>query len=85
VPDAYERTGDKTNGVELTIMGIGPSGIRRVLYRRYLDPTREPVDRGTQKVTIPYQPLPGELLHFRCDAGGSAAFDWVYWSRIEIK
>jgi hypothetical protein len=85
VPAAYEREGDRTNGVEFIVTGETADGQHREIYRRLLDPVNEPADRGRQRETIPYQPLPGETLVFSTRPNSSAAYDWVYWARIEVK
>lgn len=82
---AWERDGDKSDGVELTITGISPGREERKIFRRWLDPVRRPEDRGVQQEVIPYQPLPGELLHFKTGPGGSYSYDWAFWERIEVK
>ena len=84
-PGAYEREGEKTNGVEFLIEGETPDGVRRTIFRRLLDPAAEPADRGTQKMNIPFQPTAGERLFFRTRPNGSGAFDWAYWNRIAVE
>ena len=79
------RTGDRTDGVEFTITGTSAGGAERVIFKRYLDPVNRPPDQGTQKIVLPYQPLPGEILRFSDRPGASAAFDWAYWARIEVR
>ena len=85
VADAYERKGDRTDGVEFVLEGIQPGGIRRGIFQRKLDPVARPADRGKQHTVIPYQPVPGEILHFTSRPGQGAAFDWAYWSKIDVK
>lgn len=85
IAEAYERTGDKTDGVEFTITGEVPTGQSREIYSRVLDPANQPADRGTQHEIIPYQPLPGETLRFSNLPNGSPNYDWAYWARIEVK
>jgi len=85
-PPAYEKAGDKTNGVEFIVEGETPGGQRRQIYRRLLDPVRDAADRGEQHEEIPYTPLPGETLQFSSRPyGNNYAFDWTYWVRIEVK
>lgn len=82
---AYERAGDKTNGIEVFVTGELPDGRQRILYRRVLDPVNNPKDRGLQREVIPYAPRPGEVLHFANRPNQSAAYDWAYWSRIDVR
>lgn len=84
-PAAYERAGDKTNGVEQIVTGIMPDGQTREIYRRVLEPVQRSADRGRQKENIAYAPRPGEVLRFASLPNGSSAFDWTYWARIEVK
>jgi hypothetical protein len=85
IADAYDREGDKTDGVEFTITGFAPNRPPRVLFNRYLDPARAPADRGLQRLLLPYQPLPGEILLFSCQAGEGKGYDWSYWARIDVR
>lgn len=82
---AWEREGDKTDGVELAVIGIIPGGGQRLIYQEILDPTRQPADRGRQQVSIPYQALPGEFLHFSTRPRNAYSYDWTYWARIDVK
>jgi hypothetical protein len=85
VPGAYERDGDKTNGVEFVVEGESADGSRRRIFHRLLDPAAVPGDRGSQRAEIPYQPVPGEKLVFLTRPNGGYAFDWAYWTRIAVK
>lgn len=85
VYEAWGRGGDKTNGVDFTIIGLRPGQGERVIYKRELDPVRRVADRGRQREFIPYEPLPGEILHFKTGSRGSYAFDWTYWASINVK
>jgi hypothetical protein len=82
---AYEREGDKTDGVEFIILGEFPDGTNRPIYTRLLDPVRNPADRGDQHVVIPYKPEPGEMLRFSTRPNVGTAFDWAYTIGIEVK
>ncbi len=82
---AYEKPDAMSDGVEFIIHGELPDGQTRVLYRRLLDPARNPADRPDQHETIPYAPLPGETLRFSTRPNQSSAFDWAYTIRIEVK
>lgn len=82
---AWEREGDKTDGVAFMIMAVRPGVSERLIYQRELDPVVEPADRGRQHEVISYQPLPGEILHFSTRPRGGYGYDWAYWARIEVK
>ncbi len=84
-PAAYEKAGDKTDGVEFIVWGELPGGGERRIYHRLLEPLQNPADRGDQHAVIPYTPLPGEKLRFSSRPGGGSAFDWAYWTGIEVK
>ena len=83
--ETWQKDGEKTDGVEFVVTGEIPSGQTRQVYRRVLDPVVVLEDRGTQHVTIPYQPLPGETLQFSSRPNGSPNYDWAYWARILVK
>ena len=84
-PTAYERDGDKSNGVVFSINGETADGKKREVYRRLLDPARNPRDRGRQHEIIPYRPRPGETLIFSTRPNQDYAYDWAYWVRIVVK
>ena len=73
------------NGVEFSVWVEQPDGQERRIFRRLLDPWSEPADRGDQHVVIPYVPRPGERLRFSSGPGGGAAYDWSYWTGIEVR
>lgn len=83
--NAYEKEGEKTDGVDFIVAGETPDGQTREVYRRWLDPRNRPEDRGTIREEIPYTPRPGEILRFISHPHGSKAFDWVAWYRIEVR
>jgi hypothetical protein len=85
LPEAYERAGDRTDGVEFSITGVRPGIGERVIFQRRLDPVNQEADRGRQRAVIPYQPEPGEVLQFSTRSGPSKSYDWAYWLRIDVK
>lgn len=85
ISSAWEKSGDKTDGVEMQVLGLQPGGPPRVIYHRVLDPVSRPEDRGDQTAIIPYQAVPGEFLQFLTRPRGSKSYDWTYWGRIEVK
>ncbi|MDQ5978317.1 MAG: hypothetical protein QG602_1291 [Verrucomicrobiota bacterium] len=82
--ESYLREGPKTDGIELVISGI-IGGTEREIFRRELDPVGRPEDRGKLKLVIPFEPASGEFLRFSARPRQGAAYDWLYWSRIEVK
>jgi hypothetical protein len=87
VTAAWERDAGRTDGVEMSVVGIMPGRGAREIYRRRLNPVARPEDRGIQREVIPFEPLPGELLQFSTGPGpgGSYSYDWAFWVRIEVK
>lgn len=81
VSSSWGKDGPRTDGTEYIITGSD----KREIYRRELDPVNRPEDRGLHRAVIDYQPLPGEILHFRTGPRGGNAFDWAYWVKIEVK
>ena len=75
-----------TDGVTVEVVEVQTTGLRRVLFRRDLDPARTPTDRGPQSVRLDGAgPLTGTLI-FKITPGPKNNFnsDWAYWARIEI-
>ncbi|MBI3887202.1 MAG: glycosyltransferase family 39 protein [Opitutae bacterium] len=85
IPLAYERAGDRTDGVDFFITGEAPGGRTREVFHRRLEPVKRPADRGVQRAAVSYRAVPGEVLHFSTRSPQSKAYDWVYCRRIEIK
>ncbi len=83
--NAYEKEGDRTDGVDFIVVGETPDGHKREVYRRWLDPRNNPADRGLIREVIPYSSRPGEVLQFISHPHGSKSFDWVGWYRIEVR
>jgi hypothetical protein len=75
-----------TDGIGVEIFEQLPNGLRRVLYRRDLDPARNPGDRGPQSIRLESAgPFTGPVI-FRITPGphGNYTNDWAYWSGISI-
>lgn len=83
-PVAYEQ--GQSNGTEIILEIAGPESTRPV-YRRFLDPARQPGDRGPQtaRVSLPSF-APGSTLILRTDPGqfGDNAWDWVYLASLKL-
>ncbi len=84
-PAAYEKAGDRTDGVDFIITEKQPDGTEREIYHRTLDPVRTPADRGLQTLVLPYQPSAGARLVFKTRPHQTYSYDWAYWRKIEIK
>jgi len=84
-PGAYEREGEKTDGVDFIVAGETPDGHRREIFRRLLDPGNVPADRGRQRAVIPFQPVAGETLVFLTRPHVNTHYDWAYTGRIEVR
>ena len=85
LPVAYER-GD-TDGVLFTVEYRPEQGAPEVLYQRFLDPAREPGDRGLQTVTVLLpQPASGRLfLKTSNPPGKHASWDWSFWAGVRVQ
>jgi hypothetical protein len=76
-----------TDGVSVEIFELRANGLRRVLFRRDLNPAKEPGDRGPQQITLDAAgPFNGTLV-FKITPGpqNNLVNDWAYWGRIEIR
>ena len=78
-PVSYEQ--GATNGADL-ILELVASGRRHEIFRRRLDPKKNPADRGSQNAIVPLsQPLERDArIIVRTEPGesGDAAWDWIY-------
>jgi hypothetical protein len=86
-PGAYAADASSvTDGVTFEIFEVRDNGVRRLLFRRTLDPAEAQADRGTQSEELDAGPFRGVLV-FRTTPGPAGRFnsDWAYWSRIEIR
>lgn len=84
-PEAYER-GD-SNGAEVRVELAGFLS-RRTIYRRLLDPKRQPDDRGPQIARIVLPPFsPGTHLALSTGPGehNNNAWDWVYLATMQFR
>jgi len=76
-----------TDGITVEIAEHRPDGLRRVLYRRDLNPVQVPADRGPQSIRLDGAgPFTGPLV-FKITPGpkNNLVNDWAYWGRIEIR
>jgi hypothetical protein len=83
-PVAYEK--GQSNGAEL-IMELADGGSVIPVYHRFLDPARQPGDRGPQQARVALPPFTlGSRLILRTDPGqyGDTAWDWVYLASLKL-
>lgn len=76
-----------TDGVSVEIFELRANGLRRVLYRRELNPVKEQGDRGPQPIALDAAgPFNGTIV-FKITPGPQNILvnDWAYWGRIEIR
>lgn len=83
--EAFEREGQKTNGVSFEVDVQASDGSVRQLFLRELDPASVPGDRGTQTAQVPYKPSPGDQIVLRTRPRGDYSFDWAYWGKVTVK
>lgn len=76
----------KSNGTGLMLEIVTPDSTLP-LYQRFLDPARQPGDRGPQSARVTLPPFaPGSMLVLRTDPGqyGDTAWDWVYLASLKL-
>jgi hypothetical protein len=80
-------SGGHTAGVVFELEGIWPSGIRRQLWRRLLDPVAREEDRGTQHLDeeIPPDGPAAVVLHTRPAKKDDNRWDWSYVSALHFE
>jgi hypothetical protein len=85
-PVAYEQ--GATNGADL-ILEVVASGRRNEIFRRRLDPKKNPADRGPQNAIVSLsQPLDRDArIIVRTEPGesGNAAWDWIYLASFHFE
>lgn len=88
LPDAAWRDGPSfTDGIGVEIFERLPSGARRQLLQRTIDPFHTPADRGLQKIELNgIGPFTGTLV-FRFTTGpkDNSTNDWAYWGGITVR
>lgn len=76
-----------SDGISVDILQELADGTRRPLFSRFLDPARNPDDRGPQPIHVALpRPFAGRLI-LRLGNGptGNPANDWAYWASAEIR
>ena len=73
---------DPTDGVEVDLDLLGPGKSRQPVYRRLVDPMRNPADRGVVPLTVPFVlSRDGDVeLVFGAGPHGRDTRDWIYLS-----
>ena len=77
----------KTDGIDVVIFELLPTGGRRILYQRFLNPAVVPTDRGLQTITLnDIGSITGPIV-FALYPGpaDNMSFDWGYWRKIKIE
>ena len=82
--DAWDREGDRTDGVVFRVESESLSGQRRTLAERVLMPHVEAADRGVVAMNFDYTLAEGEVLRFSSGGVSSHAYDWAYLVEIEF-
>jgi hypothetical protein len=82
--DAWNRVGDRTDGVTFTVVAEDEAGQQREIFSRRLDPFKNEADRGIIASEFSHALAAGEMLRFSSDGGPSDAFDWAFLVEIEI-
>lgn len=84
-PKAYAE--GRSNGAWFIMELRAPGQPPQELFRRLLDPARQPADRRQLRTRLPLPPFPpGASLTVRTEAGefGDNAWDWVYVARLKF-
>lgn len=85
---AYEGLppGGGSDGVELLVERVSPTGNRETVFQRLLIPQIQEGDRGTQTTEFTATLTAGDELLFTIGPGpaGQANRDWAYWEGIRI-
>lgn len=78
---------DATDGATFHVVLVTPTGERRVLFERHLEPAAAAADRGTQPFRVELPPDASGRLELEIDPGrlGSNAYDQTYWTALRIE
>lgn len=76
-----------TDGVDVGVLLETDAGLRQSLFRRELDPSRRPGDRGPQDLDLALPPGATGTLVLRVTPGaaGNLTRDWAFWESIRIE
>jgi hypothetical protein len=84
-PNSWDKAGD---GVEF-LVAIEARGVRRELFRRYIDPKADPALRRWNDIEVDLSPYAGEDVKFSLITGagpkGDAQYDWAVWGDPRIQ
>jgi hypothetical protein len=85
--EAYEKEGDKTNGVTFEVDAESGNGQTRQLFSRILNPAAHPADRGRQTAKVELNLAAGEklVLRTRPYLNDDYGYDWAYWARVTVE
>jgi hypothetical protein len=86
-PGAYAATNPApTDGAEFQVVLVTAAG-RQVLFRRLLQPGREPADGGPQPFSVDLPAGARGSLELLINNGpaGNPASDWTYWSDLQLE
>lgn len=77
--------GGQTNGAMFMVALHKPDGTKQTLFSRTLQPVSTPKDRGLQHANISLPPHEkGTQLLLIIDPAGSNAFDWTYFTDVDL-
>ena len=82
--DGTWSEGGNTDGVCFEVWAETASGKQDQLWRRCLNPVQVEADRGEQSASIAVPRQSVAKLRFVTDAGPTNAWDWSYWSKINV-
>lgn len=76
-----------TDGAEFLVAYSPTAGPRQILFQRWLQPTREPRDQGSQFFSVALPPGAAGTLELIITNGpaGNAASDWTYWADLQLE
>ncbi len=81
---AWDREGSKTDGVDFVIHAEKPDGSRREVWRDEVNPAEVESDRGLQTGEGELVLEPDEQVVFSSRERSNGAYDWAYFTSIEV-
>lgn len=82
---AWQKDGDKTDGVDFIVEIENHLGERREIFRRLVQPAKIPGDRGMQQDRVRYDLRRGEQLVFSSRPYVTSSYDWAYLGEITFE
>jgi len=85
--ESYAEADTSTNGVEFIVTGFRSDRTEVPVFQQFIDPFRNPDQRGPNQhsITLPPENLVTLKFSTRPGPDQNYAFDWAYWTLIDVR